>query len=50
MAQEAPHWAPNAVATSLGWTDATSGELLIAVEGLEVAPAVIVEEAAPVTE
>jgi hypothetical protein len=48
MAQEAPHWAPNAVATSLGWTDATSGELLMAVEGLEVTP--VEEEAAPATE
>lgn len=39
MAQEAPHWAPNAVATEKGWTDPKTGELLIAVQGLlEEAP------------
>ena len=39
MAQEAPHWAPNAVATDKGWTDPNTGELLVAVEGLlEEAP------------
>jgi len=29
-----PVWAPNAVATELGWTDPDSGELLLAIEGL----------------
>lgn len=33
MAQ-APHWAPDAVATEKGWVDPNSGELLVAVEGL----------------
>lgn len=62
MAQEAPHWAPNAVATDKGWTDPNTGELLVAVEGLlEEAPkkrtkkTTVVEETpvvedAPVTE
>ncbi len=48
MAQEAPHWSPNAVATSLGWTDPTTGELLMAVDGLEVTP--VEEEVTPATE
>jgi hypothetical protein len=34
MAQDAPHWAPNAVATDKGWTDPKTGELLVAVVGL----------------
>jgi len=34
MAQDAPHWAPNAIATEAGWTDPKSGELLVAVQGL----------------
>jgi hypothetical protein len=36
-----PVWAPNAVPTKLGWADPVTGELLLAVEGLEV------EEQAP---
>lgn len=56
MAQEAPHWAPNAVATDKGWTDPKTGELLVAVEGLlEETPKkrtkkTTVVEDAPVTE
>jgi hypothetical protein len=31
-----PVWAPNAIATDKGWVDPNTGEVLIAIEGLEV--------------
>lgn len=30
-----PAWAPNAVATNLGWCDPKTGEVLIAIPGLK---------------
>jgi hypothetical protein len=36
MAQTAPHWAPNSIPTELGWVDAKTGELLMAIAGLDV--------------
>ena len=33
---EAPKYAPNAIATSRGWIDPATGELLVSVKGLEV--------------
>ena len=34
-----PKFAPNAVATERGWVDPKTGELLVAIKGLEVKPA-----------
>lgn len=34
--QTPPAWAPNAIATDKGWVDPTTGEVLLAIEGLEV--------------
>lgn len=52
MAQTAPYWAPNAIATKQGWVDPKTGELLMAIEGLTVTetsePAA--EEVPPATE
>ena len=42
MEQQPPNWAPNAIATTQGWVDPTTGELLMAIEGLT--PTVISNE------
>lgn len=47
MAQTAPHWAPNAIATTKGWVDPNTGELLMAIDGLTVTEEVITEEESP---
>jgi hypothetical protein len=39
MAQTAPHWAPDAIPTEMGWVDAKTGELLMAVSGLDTGQA-----------
>lgn len=36
MSQTAPYWAPNAIATTQGWVDPKTGELLMAITGLTV--------------
>jgi len=47
MAQTAPYWAPDAVATKQGWVDPKTGELLMAIEGLEVTEVVPTQEEVP---
>lgn len=34
--QTPPAWAPNAIATDKGWVDPNTGEVLLAIDGLEV--------------
>lgn len=34
--QTPPLWAPDAIATDKGWVDPNTGEVLLAIEGLEV--------------
>jgi len=51
MAQTAPHWAPDAIPTEMGWTDAKTGELLMAVTGLDTTQQPVQpEEDTPVVE
>ena len=52
MAQTAPQWAPNAIATKQGWVDPKTGELLMAIEGLTVTETSepVQEEVPPATE
>lgn len=42
MSQQAPNWAPDAIATTQGWVDPKTGELLMAITGLT--PTVISNE------
>jgi hypothetical protein len=50
MTQTPPYWAPNAVATKQGWVDPNTGELLMAIEGLEVTEVKQEEQAPQATE
>lgn len=43
-----PMWAPDAIATEKGWVDPRTGEVLLAIEGLEVTE--VLEEDTPEAE
>ncbi len=45
--QTPPSWAPNAIATDKGWVDPNTGEVLLAIEGLEVTVQEEVQEETP---